>query len=118
MVLSREFNHRPRLTDDLDLAPAGTCVVCGSLADPEDPTRHQGEQQPGQAPDPPRPPVPDRSSQPLLRHVESLLRAELADTPVPLTAQQLDTLACRAAFTLYHHGALKPLERWAIRTSD
>ncbi|GII01547.1 hypothetical protein Pta02_35550 [Planobispora takensis] len=101
MSVTLVFNHRPRI--DPVLEAETVCWVCGVAVDPADRSLHRGEIAPA-------PPAPD--DLPLLEDVTRIVRAELAETPVSLTDDQLDLLARRAARALYHRGAIRARNRW------
>jgi hypothetical protein len=86
-------------TDPADPDAQEECRVCGGQGDPRKPGLHRDEIAPEQPAD------PDQS---LLEHLVALVRAELADTQVPLLDSQLDILARRAAGALYWRGAIRP----------
>ncbi|MCK2219434.1 hypothetical protein MF672_037400 [Actinomadura sp. ATCC 31491] len=87
-------------TDPDDPDAAEECRVCGGEPDPRRPGLHRDEIAPEPAADPAELPLPE--------HLVRLVRAELAEAPVPLLDSQLDVLARRVALGLYLRGAIRP----------
>ncbi|MEV0584617.1 hypothetical protein [Nonomuraea sp. NPDC050310] len=98
------FNHRPKVwpqaAHDDEVEDPDTCWVCGVKINPRDRSLHAGELAPSQLTDPDEESTRD--------YVETLLRTELADTPVSLLDSQVALLARRAAAALYARGAIRP----------